>query len=88
MGLLQDLANLRGIPIVQSDTTVYDPPLLALDIFTAGDVAIVTPDGTAITKTFPAAADGGGYPYRWWIRIRQVLDTGTTVADDDLLGIK
>lgn len=88
MSILADITNLRGIPIVQSDTTVYDPPLLALDVFTTGDVAIVTPDGTAITKTFPTAANGGRYPHRWWIRIRQVLDTGTTVADAALLGIK
>lgn len=88
MSLLADLTNLRGVAIVQSDTTVYDPPLLALEIFTTGDVSIVQPDGTTVTKTFPAAADGGAYPYRWWIRIRQVKDTGTTVADAALLGIR
>lgn len=86
--MLQDIANLRGIPIVQSDTTIYSPPLLGLEIFTPGDVAIVTPDGTAITKTFPAVADGGEYPVRWWLRIRQVMNTGTSVADAALLGLK
>lgn len=86
MGLNRKLVR---VPIVQSDTTVYDPPLLALEIYTAGDVSVVEAHtGTTITKTFPTAANGGSYPYKWEINIRSVLDTNTTVVDAALLGYR
>lgn len=76
------------IAIVQSDTTVFNPPLLGLDIFAPGDVSIKNERDTTITKTFPAiASEGVGYPFRWWVRVRQVLDTNTTVADASLVGL-
>jgi len=75
-------------PAVQSDSTVYDPPLYGVDIFTTGAVSIVTPQGDTITKTFPTAANGGHYPYRWIIEIRSLLDTGTTVTDANLVILK
>jgi hypothetical protein len=74
--------------VVQSDTTIFDPPLYGIDVFAPGVVAIHSPIGTVITKTFPAAADGGWYPCRWVVQIRRILDTGTTVADANLVALK
>lgn len=76
------------VAIVQSDTTTFNPPLAGIDVFTTGDVSILTELGVTITKTFPAVAAGGSYPYRWLVRIVKVFDTNTTVADAALVGLK
>lgn len=83
----EELTNWTLKPIVQSDTTVYNPPLKAIDILAAGDLAVIDSEGTAATITFPAVAAGGSYPHRWVCRVRQVLDTGTTLTDAQMVGL-
>lgn len=75
--------------IVQSDTTVINPPLRAIEIFTTGDLSVrEAGSGTIFTFTFPTVANGGLYPYVFEGNFDKVLDTGTTLADAALLGFK
>lgn len=80
--------NITFVPITQSDTTVYNPPLHGLYIFATGDVSIVSYEGDTITRTFPTQSNGGSYPFKFEGKIRQVLDTNTTANDADLLGYR
>lgn len=88
MSFISNLANITGVNVVSSDTTVFRPPLIGIDVFTAGDLSIVDHAGTTITRTFPTQADGGSYPHRWMIRIRQVRNTDTTIVNAALLGLR
>lgn len=75
--------------IVQSDTTVINPPLRAIEIFAAGALKVrEAGSGTDFTKTFPVVASGGFYPYVFEGNFDKVYDTGTAIADADLLGFK
>lgn len=60
--------------------------LHALDVFAPGTVVVTDTEGTQVTVEFPAVADGGCYPHRWELLIKSV-DTGTTVALADLVGL-
>lgn len=81
-------SSIVAVPIVQSDTTTYNPPLRALQIFAAGNVEVVTPQGQTILKAIPDAAAGGALPFLWEIPISKVMETNTTVADAGLLGYR
>ncbi len=77
------------VQVTPDDDVVYDPPLRALEIF-AGDGVLVVEEAftnTLITKTIPAAADGGGYPYIWEVNVRRVMATNTTLVAD-IVGFK
>lgn len=76
------------VAIVQSDTTVLDPPLAGLLVFTAGAVKILTEAGATLTLTFPTAANGGSYPTRLDAAITKVFDTDTAVTDANLFGFR
>ncbi len=75
--------------ITQSDTTVINPPLRALEIFAVGSVKVrEAGSGDDFTITIPAAADGGYVPYTFEGNFDKVYDTGTSIADAALLGFK
>lgn len=87
--VLEDITNLYATAIVQSNTTIIEPELKYIVIFTEGDLAFVGADGESFTRTFPAVAAGGSYPFLFGpVRIRQVLATGTTLGDVDMLGLR
>jgi hypothetical protein len=68
------------VPITQSDSTVYAPPLRGVLCLATGDLSIVTAGGQTVTFTVPYA--GFVAPYM----VSRVLDTGTTIADASLRG--
>jgi hypothetical protein len=84
---IEQLYSLTVHPIVQSDSTVIDPPLKAIVILAAGDLSFVDSEDSTVTKTFPDAASGGAYPFVLPCRIRQVKDTGTTLTDAQMIGL-
>ena len=76
------------VAITQSDTTVYDPPLYGVVVLATGNLSIVNEQGETITRTFPTAANGGGYPFTFVARIRQVLASTTTLTDAEMIGLR
>lgn len=72
---------------MQSDTTVFDPPLSGVLIFTTGDLSFKNDQDTTLTFTFPAAANGGSYPYFFEAQITQILNTNTTIANGAMLAV-
>lgn len=87
MSLLSDLSNFTPVAIVQSDTTVYDPPLKG--VLVTLDGTLVVEDVKSVTHSFviPAAATGGRFPCFIAGRFRRVL-TATTQADANLHGYR
>lgn len=74
--------------VVQSDSTEYKPgELKGLLILAAGNLALVDGEGTSRTIVFPAAADGGCYPFLLELDIRKVMDTNTTLTDANMMGV-
>jgi hypothetical protein len=77
--------------VIQSDTTVFDPPLSGVYILAPGDLSYKNDQDTTLTITFadpdPAGATPGigSYPFRFDAEIRQILDTNTTIADGDMI---
>jgi hypothetical protein len=71
-----------GVQIVQSDTTTYAEPIALFISAASGFVKITTEDGDILTMNVPYA--GWYAPYR----VTVVWDTGTTVADADILGLR
>lgn len=74
--------------VVQSDSTIYEPPLYGLIVWAPGDLSYKNERGSTITRTFPAVAAGGYYPVAFITKIRQVLDTSTTLTDAQILGLR
>lgn len=66
-----------AVAIVQSDSTVYNPPLRGLYVMAAGNVKVLTANGVTRTWACPAG---------FWIPdyISKVFDTDTAVADVNL----
>jgi len=73
--------------VVQSDSTIHNPPLLGLTILTEGTLKYINELGVTVTAIFPAAAAGGCYPHDFWGNIRKVFATDTTLDDIDMLAI-
>jgi hypothetical protein len=73
--------------VAQSDTTIFEPALYGVDVFAPGDLVIVNSVGDTLTVTFPAVADGGYYPVRWVVQIRQILGA-TSIADANLVALR
>lgn len=86
--MLEALTALNAVAIVQSDSTVYDPPLKFLVISGVGTVTFKNEKNVSIAFVAPAVADGGSYPFILPGRIRQVMDTGTSVTDANLTGLR
>jgi hypothetical protein len=63
------------VAITKSDTTVYDPPLKALWVGGAGDVAVVAADDTAAV-TISGVNGGQIIP----VSISKVMSTNTTAT--------
>lgn len=61
------------VAITKSDATTYSPPLDAVYVGVAGDVAIKDRDGTNVTYT---AVAGGIIP----VQASLVMSTGTTAS--------
>lgn len=75
--------------IVQSDTTVFKPPLMFLAVFAVnGTIKIQNELGQDVTFTIPSVANGGGAPFVLPGRIRKVYNTDTTIADAALIGYR
>lgn len=87
MGILSDITNLYHSPIVQSDTTIFNPPLKAIVVTAPGDLVIEGPDGVTVTVVCPAVASGGRYPTYVIGKVRRVL-AATTIADANLSGLR
>lgn len=87
MGFLSDLTNFVPVVIVQSDTTIYDPPLKG--VLVTLDGTLVVEDTSNVTHSFviPAAAAGGRFPCFIPGRFRRVL-AATTQADASLHGLR
>lgn len=76
------------VAVTQSNTVNEPFSLRGLDIFVAGTVKVTTIDDVDIAVTFPAAAAGGSYPYRWEGQIKRVWDTGTSLTDAQMVGLR
>jgi hypothetical protein len=86
---LEALTALNAQNITQSDTTVYDPPLKFLAVFAVdGTITIRNEKDEAVVFTIPTAAAGAGVPFLIPGRIRRVMNTGTTIANAALIGIR
>ena len=87
MSLLSDLSNFTPVAIVQSDTTIINPPLKG--VLVTLDGTLVVEDVTGVTHTFviPAAATGGRFPCFIAGRFRRVL-AATSQADANLHGYR
>lgn len=87
MGILSDITNFVPVVIVQSDTTIYNPPLKGILVTLEG--TLVAEDTSDVTHTFvlPAVAAGGRYPCFIPGRFRRVL-AATTIADANLHGLR
>lgn len=64
-----------GVAITKSDTTIYERRIDAVYVGGAGDVAVVTAQGT--TLTFSGMTAGSILP----VRCRQVMSTNTTATN-------
>lgn len=82
--------NLTGVAVAQSDTVNLVAPnhLKSIIFFASGTVSIVDSNGTTFALTLPAAADGGVYPWQLTMNIRRVNDTGTSLTDAQMLGLR
>lgn len=87
---MRDLLNLSNVAVEKSDSTIYNPPLVALTFLAGDGDVVVLPVGsdTTVTIALPAVADGGSYPFTLWGGVRKVLSTGTDLADGTILGHK
>ena len=85
--MLTALAAMDAVAIVQSDTTVYDPPLKFLQVFEVGGVIkIQNTRGDDITYTIPDVASGGRAPFIIPGRIRKVYAADTDILDASMIG--
>ena len=67
----------KAILITKSDVTTYDPPLRAITIGTAGDLAVKFVSGDSVVLPANCLAVGVQHV----MEITQVLSTGTTAAE-------
>lgn len=86
MGFREHLSDRTTKPIVQSDTTVIDPPLKGIVLLEGGALKYRDTEGNEVTKTFPAIGAGGFYPFDFAMRIDMVFDTGTALTDAQMIG--
>ena len=87
---LEALTAMNAVQIVQSDTTVYDPPLKAVVVSAVGSLVIENGIGQEITFVVPAAVANEtvtAVPFILWGRVRKVK-AATTLADANLLGLR
>lgn len=87
MGFLSDLSNLYQVAIVQSDDTIYNPPLKAIMVTLDGTLVVEGADNVTHTIVIPAAATGGSFPCYIIGRFRRVL-AATSIADANLHGLR
>lgn len=87
MSMLSDITNFTPIVIVQSDTTVYDPPLKAVLVTLNGTLVVEDVRGVQHSFVLPDAATGGQYPCIIPGRFRRVM-AATTIADANLHGLR
>lgn len=80
--LFQDL---NAENITQSDTYTYEPPLCGLIVFAPGAVTFKNFRGETVLFTVGASSVE---PFTIWGQITQVMDTGTAVANANLIGLR
>jgi hypothetical protein len=95
--MLNHSSRHRNVPslqaIVQHDTNPQTYRLSGVIVNAEGTLAVVDPYGNSFTFTFaefnPAAAGAYSiFPARLDIEIDKVLNTGTTIADADMIGLR
>lgn len=86
--MLEALTAMNAVTITQSDSAVINPPLKFLVISGVGTVVYKNEKDETITFVVPAVADGGRYPFILPGRIRQIMDTNTTIANAQLHGLR
>ena len=87
---LEALSAINAVPIVQSDTTIINPPLKAIVLSAPGSLVFKNEHDVTCTFVVPAAVTDEtvtALPFLLPGRIRQVL-AATTIADADMLGLR
>ena len=78
------------IPIAQSDTTIFDPPLRAITVSAPGNLVVENATGNEVTLVcpdHPGGTDAGGrYPFTFWCGEVRKVKAATTIADADMIG--
>lgn len=81
-----------GQAIVQSDTTILNPPIKALIVWladAAGDTLKFDDiEGTTHTVVLPPRAAGAAYPICIPVAMRKIHATTTTLDDAEMFGIR
>lgn len=72
------------IPIVQSDTTIIHPTLRGVDIWAAGTIKL----GDVIGNTYGPYTCAAPFPIRLTGQINMIYDTGTSIANADIVGLQ
>lgn len=95
--MLNHSSRQRNVPtlqaIVQHDTNRQTYRLGGIIVNAAGTLKVGDPLGNSFTFTFTEfdPAQAGAYtsfPYRLDLDIDRVYDTGTTIADGDMIGLR
>lgn len=82
--MLDNLTAVNIEAVSKSDTTIINPPFKYLLILGAGALAIQNHEGANVTVTFPT----GSYPFLLPGRVRRIYDTGTTLTNSQIFGIR
>lgn len=81
----KDLQAPTHVAIVQSDTVDQGNTLRGIEIWAEGTISAVTTMGYTIpTRTITAAM----LPFKWVGQFKRINDTGTTIADGDMSGLR
>ena len=94
--MLSHSSRQRNVPtlqaIVQSDSANQSYRLGGIIVNAAGTLKVGDPLGNTFTFTFTAFVAAGGvysvFPARLDLDIVKVFDTGTTIADADMIGLR
>jgi len=72
--------------VVQSDTTILNPPVREIIISAEGSLAVESEKGDSVTLVVPA---GASLPFVFRCgRVRRILDTGTDIANANLVAMR
>lgn len=83
--MLEAMTAMNSENVTQSDSTVIDPPFKYLLITKAGTVTIKNEKDQSVLITIDASITSAVLVPG---RVRKVMDTGTSVSDANILGIR